>query len=96
MDRRQFLEFAALGTASSLINWPALAQSKSNVLIAAEMMGANAGLGFLLYDAEVKYQIPVMYASIITMSLLGLVLNYMLVAFEKKITYGKEELSSQF
>ncbi|TWH47525.1 NitT/TauT family transport system permease protein [Sporomusa sp. KB1] len=61
------------------------------ILIAAEMIGANAGLGFLLYDAEVKYQIPVMYASIITMSMLGLLLNYTLVAIEKRVTRWKEE-----
>ena len=65
------------------------------VLIAAEMIGANAGLGFLLYDAEVKYKIPTMYASIITMSLLGLILNYILVAMEKRVTHGKEDLSTR-
>ncbi|BBB89606.1 MAG TPA: ABC transporter permease [Methylomusa anaerophila] len=61
------------------------------ILIAAEMIGASAGLGFLLYDAEVKYQIPRMYASIITMSMLGLIVNYTLVAIEKRVTRWKEE-----
>ncbi|MDF2571874.1 MAG: ssuC 10, partial [Sporomusa sp.] len=61
------------------------------ILIAAEMIGANAGLGFLLYDAEVKYQIPTMYAAILTMSMLGLMLNYLLVAIEKRVTSWKEE-----
>ena len=59
------------------------------ILIAAEMMGANSGLGFLLYDSEVKYKIPTMYAAIMTMSLLGLLLNYSLVAIEKRITHWK-------
>jgi NitT/TauT family transport system permease protein len=62
------------------------------ILIAAEMIGASAGLGFLLYDAEVKYQIPRMYASIITMSMLGLIVNYSLVAVEKRVTRWKEEI----
>jgi NitT/TauT family transport system permease protein len=61
------------------------------ILIAAEMIGASAGLGFLLYDAEVKYQIPKMYAAIVTMSILGLVVNYILVMVEKRVTYWKEE-----
>ncbi|MBP2657551.1 MAG: ssuC 10 [Firmicutes bacterium] len=61
------------------------------ILVAAEMMGANSGLGFLIYDAEVKYQIPKMYAAIISMSMLGLILNYSLVAIEKRVTRWKEE-----
>lgn len=62
------------------------------ILTAAEMMGANAGLGYLVYDSEVKFRIPNMYAAIITMSLLGLSVNYAIVAIEKKATRWKEEL----
>jgi len=62
------------------------------ILIAAEMMGANKGLGFLLTDSEVKYLIPKMYAAIITMTILGFILNYILVAIEKRITRWKEDL----
>jgi len=61
------------------------------ILVAAEMMGANSGLGFLIYDAEVKYQIPKMYAAIISMSILGLIVNYSLVSVEKRVTRWKEE-----
>lgn len=59
------------------------------VLIAAEMMGASSGLGYLLYDTQIKYQIPKMYASIVTMSLIGIIVNYIIVAFEKKMTKWK-------
>lgn len=59
------------------------------VLIAAEMMGASSGLGYLLYDTQIKYQIPKMYAAIITMSLIGIIVNYIIVAFEKRITRWK-------
>ncbi len=62
------------------------------ILITAEMMGANKGLGYLLYDSQVKYQIPEMYAAILTMSLLGLILNFILVFLEKKTMRWKEEL----
>lgn len=67
------------------------ATSSILVLIAAEMMGASSGLGFLLYDTQMKYQIPKMYASIITMSLIGLIVNYIIVAFERKICVWKPE-----
>ncbi|MDU4960487.1 MAG: ABC transporter permease [Sporomusaceae bacterium] len=60
------------------------------ILIAAEMIGANAGLGFLLYDAEVKYKIPTMYAAIATMSLLGLMLNYTLVNIERRYAHWRQ------
>ncbi|MCI1945835.1 ABC transporter permease [Clostridium luticellarii] len=56
------------------------------VLIAAEMMGASSGLGYLLYDTQIKYQIPKMYASIVTMSLIGIIVNYIIVAFESRVT----------
>ncbi len=62
------------------------------VLVAAEMLGASKGLGFLIFDAEVKYQIPKMFAAILTMAMLGLILNYILVSIEKRITRWKEEL----
>jgi NitT/TauT family transport system permease protein len=62
------------------------------ILIAAEMIGSNAGLGFLLYSSETNFQIPDMYAAIITMSLLGLALNYLLLGIGSRITRWKEDL----
>ncbi|QDR79299.1 Putative aliphatic sulfonates transport permease protein SsuC [Sporomusa termitida] len=64
------------------------------VLIAAEMLGANAGLGYLLFFAEANFLIPKMYAAIITMSLMGLIVNYSLVSLEKRVLKWKEELPS--
>ncbi len=62
------------------------------LLIAAEMVGANSGLGFLIFDSEIKYAIPEMYAAIVTIALLGLTLNYTLVHLEKNATKWKEEM----
>ncbi len=62
------------------------------ILIAAEMIGSNAGLGFLLYSSETTFQIPEMYAAIVTMSLLGLAVNYLLLAVGGRITRWKEDL----
>lgn len=67
------------------------ATSSILVLIAAEMMGASSGLGYLLYDTQMKYQISKMYASIVTMSLIGIIVNYIIVAFEKKICVWKPQ-----
>ncbi|MHB8062405.1 MAG: ABC transporter permease, partial [Ruminiclostridium sp.] len=64
------------------------------LLIAAEMVGASAGLGFLVYDMEVKYKIPEMFAVIATFSILGLTLNYILVYLEKNSTKWQEQKTS--
>lgn len=61
------------------------------ILVAAEMIGANEGLGFLIFYAEQKYVIPEMYAGILSLALLGLIINYGLVALEKKLTKWKEQ-----
>ncbi|MDQ1734485.1 MAG: NitT/TauT family transport system permease protein [Pseudonocardiales bacterium] len=53
------------------------------VLIAAEMVGAKAGLGYLIINAQSSFQIPDMYAGILATALLGLVVNYGLVRLER-------------
>ncbi|MCW2823326.1 MAG: transporter permease [Aeromicrobium sp.] len=56
------------------------------VLIAAEMIGATAGLGFLINYSQMNFLIPQMYAGIITTSALGLGVNYALVALERRFS----------
>lgn len=56
------------------------------VLIAAEMYGATAGLGYLINYSQLNFLIPQMYAGIITTSALGLAINYGLVALERRFS----------
>lgn len=56
------------------------------VLIAAEMVGAKAGLGYFINYAQMSYQIPQMYAAILTTTLLGLAVNYGLIGLEKRFS----------
>ncbi|MDQ1723650.1 MAG: NitT/TauT family transport system permease protein [Frankiaceae bacterium] len=56
------------------------------VLLAAEMFGAKAGLGYLILSAQSNFQIPQMYAGIITISLLGLALNVGLLRLERRLS----------
>lgn len=56
------------------------------VLIAAEMIGANAGLGFLINYAQFNFLIPKMYAAILATSVLGVAVNYGLVALERRFS----------
>lgn len=56
------------------------------VLIAAEMIGATAGLGFLINYAQFNFLIPKMYAAIITTSAIGVAVNYGLIALERRVS----------
>ena len=56
------------------------------VLIAAEMIGATAGLGFLINYAQFNFLIPKMYAAILTTSAIGVAVNYGLVALERRFS----------
>jgi NitT/TauT family transport system permease protein len=56
------------------------------VLIAAEMVGANSGIGYLINYAQFNFLIPKMYAAILTASALGLSVNYALVALERRFS----------
>jgi NitT/TauT family transport system permease protein len=56
------------------------------VLIAAELIGATAGLGFLINYTQVNFLIPKMYAAILTTSALGLAVNYGLVGLERRFS----------
>jgi len=56
------------------------------VLIAAEMIGATAGLGYYINYAQNNFLIPQMYAAILTTSALGLLINFGLVALERRLS----------
>ncbi|PXX64284.1 NitT/TauT family transport system permease protein [Nocardia tenerifensis] len=67
------------------------AASSILVLLAAEMFGARAGLGYLITAAQQNFQIPNMYAGIIAISLLGLAFNGLLVALERRFSRWRTE-----
>ncbi len=60
------------------------------MLIAAEMIGASSGLGWLVFNAQNNYQIPKLFATTVTISVLGLSLNYLFTQLEQKILIWKE------
>jgi NitT/TauT family transport system permease protein len=60
------------------------------MLIAAEMMGASKGLGWLVWNAQVNFQIPKLYAGTVLISVLGLMINWLFKKWEKRILVWKE------
>jgi NitT/TauT family transport system permease protein len=59
------------------------------VLVAAEMVGAKAGLGYLIQYSQYNFQIPQMYAGIITTTALGLTFAKTLLWLERRCTSWK-------
>jgi NitT/TauT family transport system permease protein len=59
------------------------------VLVAAEMIGAKAGLGYLIIYAQYNFQIPQMYFGIVTITVIGVVFNALLVRIERRFTSWK-------
>ena len=56
------------------------------VLITTEMVGAKSGLGYLIINSQFNFQIPQMYAGIITVSAVGVVFNTLLRALERRFS----------
>jgi len=62
------------------------------MLIGAEMIGAHSGLGFMIIQSQATFQIPKMYAGIVTVALLGIAINYIMLTIEKRSTKWKETI----
>lgn len=55
------------------------------LLIAAEMIGANKGIGFQVMNAQYNFQIPLMFAAIALLAILGLTANAVLVRLQRRL-----------
>ena len=58
-------------------------------VIGAEMLAAKSGLGFLIQQSQLMMETADMYAGILTMTAIGLLVNYLLVWFERWATAWK-------
>jgi NitT/TauT family transport system permease protein len=58
-------------------------------VIGAEMLAAKSGLGFLIQQSQLMMETADMYAGILTMTAIGLIVNYLLVWFEHWATAWK-------
>ena len=65
------------------------------MLIAAEMIGASSGLGWLVWNAQVNFQIPRLFAATVVISLLGLAINALFEVLEAKLTGWKQQSVDQ-
>ncbi|MDR2164326.1 MAG: ABC transporter permease [Zoogloeaceae bacterium] len=59
------------------------------ILIAAEMIGAKSGLGYLILASQYNFQVPEMFLGIISITVVGLLINVLLVTLERRLTAWK-------
>ena len=59
------------------------------VVVAAELVGAQSGLGFMISDAALLFRIPVVYIGVALIGAIGLLLNLGLNFIETKIVHWK-------
>jgi NitT/TauT family transport system permease protein len=60
------------------------------ILIASEMIGATAGLGWLLHQSAHLYQVPRLYAAATCIIILGVFLNRILLWLELRLFFWRE------
>ncbi|MEN0138342.1 MAG: ABC transporter permease [Rhodococcus sp. (in: high G+C Gram-positive bacteria)] len=64
-------------------------------LVAAELVGGAQGLGIYINNAALRYQTPQMYAGILTLGLIGILVNGVLTAAEWRLTAWQRGLTSK-
>jgi NitT/TauT family transport system permease protein len=64
------------------------------MLIGAEMIGASRGLGWLVLNSQTNYQIPRLYAGVVTIALLGLLISNLVIRLEKRVIVWREQITA--
>ena len=59
------------------------------VVVAAELVGAQSGLGFMISDAALLFRIPVVYIGVALIGAIGLLLNFGLNFVEARVVHWK-------
>jgi NitT/TauT family transport system permease protein len=59
-------------------------------LVAAELIAAQEGLGFRMQNAQLYYDLPTIFVGLISIGILGLVMDRMLLLAERKLTGWQE------
>jgi NitT/TauT family transport system permease protein len=96
-DRRYVFVHVVLPAAIPSI-FPGIRLAAANAftaLVAAELVGGAHGLGIYINDAALRYQTPQMYAGILTLGLIGIVVNAVMTGAEWRLTKWQRGLTSR-
>lgn len=61
-------------------------------VVAAELIAAQSGLGFRMQQAQLYYDLPTIFVSLIAIGILGLIMDRIVVAAEERLTHWQERL----
>lgn len=61
-------------------------------VVAAELIAAQSGLGFRMQQAQLYYDLPTIFVSLITIGILGLLMDRLVQAAERRLTQWQERV----
>ena len=61
-------------------------------VVAAELIAAQSGLGFRMQQAQLFYDLPTIFVSLITIGILGLIMDRLLQRAERRLTHWQERM----
>ncbi len=66
------------------------------LLVAVELVGAQAGLGFYLTQTQAFFQVPEMFATITVFGLLGFLANLLILCLERRVIKWRQAVGAEF
>jgi NitT/TauT family transport system permease protein len=61
-------------------------------VVAAELIAAQSGLGFRMQQAQLYYELPTIFVSLIAIGVLGLAMDRLVVLAEERLTHWQERV----
>jgi NitT/TauT family transport system permease protein len=61
-------------------------------LVAAELIAAQSGLGFRMQQGQLYYDLPVIFVSLISIGILGLIMDRIVLFLERRLTSWQERV----
>lgn len=61
-------------------------------VVAAELIAAQSGLGFRMQQAQLYYDLPTIFVSLIAIGILGLIMDRIVVRAEERLTHWQERV----
>lgn len=91
LTRRQIFFHVIIPAASGpILTGMRIAMTLSwTLVVAAELIAAQVGLGYMIMDATTFYRIPIVFIGIITIGLIGLLLESALLLLERRLLHWR-------
>ena len=61
-------------------------------MVAAELIAAQSGLGFRMQQAQLYYDLPTIFVSLISIGILGLIMDRIVVWADERLTGWQERV----